>query len=114
MKRDLRIEGFPSFDFVGSGCARLGEESRSNFRFARSANAHLNAMRQREGSAAGADGAPKFQIWATRPSAEDESWYRSAHHCSTVEDAVEGIREGNDMNKGYWVVAYRKVLTWRR
>jgi uncharacterized protein (DUF1330 family) len=46
----------------------------------------------------------------TPASAEDESWYRSAHHCSTVEDAVEGIREGNDMNKGYWVVAYRKVL----
>jgi uncharacterized protein (DUF1330 family) len=46
-------------------------------------------------------------MWATR--SEDESWYRSAHHCSTVEGTVEGIREGNDMNKGYWVVAYRKV-----
>jgi uncharacterized protein (DUF1330 family) len=23
---------------------------------------------------------------------------------------IKGIREGNDMNKGYWVVAYRNVL----
>jgi uncharacterized protein (DUF1330 family) len=30
--------------------------------------------------------------------------------CSTVEGMVERIREGNDMNKGYWVVAYRKVF----
>jgi uncharacterized protein (DUF1330 family) len=33
------------------------------------------------------------------------SWYRSAIHCFTV----EGIRKGNDMKKGYWVVAYRTV-----
>jgi hypothetical protein len=28
VKRALRIVGFPSFYFVDSGCARLGEESR--------------------------------------------------------------------------------------
>ena len=27
-------------------------------------------------------------------SAEDESWYRSAHHCSTVEGRIESMREG--------------------
>jgi len=30
-------------------------------------------------------------------------------HRSRVEDRVKGIREGDQMNKGYWVVAYRKV-----
>ena len=54
----------------------------------------ISAMRLREGSAAGADGAPKVLDWVNRPSAEDELWYRSAHHCSRVEGTVEGIREG--------------------
>ena len=36
---------------------------------------------------------------------ENESWYCRRIHRFTV----EGIREGNDMDKGYWVVAYRKV-----
>ena len=31
-------------------------------------------------------------------------------HCSMVEGRVEVIQRGNDMNKGYWVVAYRKVF----
>lgn len=52
--------------------------------------------------------------WINPPSALDAkaeglgSWYRSASTILWLKIGVEAFR-GSDMNKGYWLVAYRKV-----
>jgi uncharacterized protein (DUF1330 family) len=43
-------------------------------------------------------------MWATRSLA---AWYKKA--LAGPGSGVESIERGNDMSKGYWVVAYRKV-----